>query len=140
MRNNDYNKKYVPLARYMRKHMTVEERRLWYQCLSLLPVTVHRQKNIGNYIVDFYIPKFKLAIEADGSQHERERWAHDQIRDSYLRGRGITVLRYKNTDIDEYFGWVVRDILRHIDLCNDETFEKMRKKYRKRKGYKDDNE
>ena len=134
----DYNKKYVPLAQHLRKNMTSEERRLWYQCLSLLPVPAHRQKNIGNYIVDFYIPQNKLVIEADGSQHETLKGkTDDRERDEYLRSLGITVVRYTNTDINQHFGWVARDILRHLDLFNDETMEMMRKEYRRRKGYKD---
>ncbi|MBR5752620.1 MAG: DUF559 domain-containing protein, partial [Clostridia bacterium] len=40
--------------------MTKEERRLWYDFLRLLPVTVNRQKVIGRYIVDFYCAKRKL--------------------------------------------------------------------------------
>ena len=42
-------------ARNLRKNMTKEERHLWYDFLKPLPIMVHRQKVIGNYIVDFYI-------------------------------------------------------------------------------------
>ena len=49
--------------------MTKEERHLWYDFLKQLPETVNRQKVIGKYIVDFYIPKSALIIELDGSQH-----------------------------------------------------------------------
>ncbi|MBQ5583241.1 MAG: DUF559 domain-containing protein, partial [Ruminiclostridium sp.] len=58
-----------PNARNLRKEMTKEERRLWYDFLKGLPVTVHRQKVIGPYIVDFYIASSKTVIELDGSQH-----------------------------------------------------------------------
>ena len=62
--------------------MTKEERRLWYDFLKFLPMTVHRQKVIDPYIVDFYIAKTKLVIELDGSQHyERE---HEQADRSSL--------------------------------------------------------
>ena len=43
--------------------MTKEERRLWYECLKLLPVTVNQQKVIGRYIVDFYCTSEKAVIE-----------------------------------------------------------------------------
>lgn len=49
--------------------MTKEERHLWYDFLKGLPVTIHRQKVIGNYIVDFYCASSNLVIEIDGSQH-----------------------------------------------------------------------
>ena len=44
--------------------MTKEERRLWYEFLKQLPVTVNRQKVIGNYIVDFYCASARLVIDA----------------------------------------------------------------------------
>lgn len=53
----------------MRKNMTKEERRLWFDFLRDLPIRVRRQKIIGNYIVDFYCAEKHLAIELDGSQH-----------------------------------------------------------------------
>ena len=56
-------------ARTLRKEMTPQERHLWYDFLKNLPQTVHRQKMIGNFIVDFYIPSCKLVIELDGAQH-----------------------------------------------------------------------
>ena len=56
-------------ARNLRKSMTPQERRLWYDFLKNLPQTVYRQKIIGNFIVDFYISSCKLVIELDGAQH-----------------------------------------------------------------------
>ena len=95
--------------------MTKEERHLWYDFLKPLPVMVHRQKVIGNYIVDFYIAELKLAIELDGSQHyEPEgKWA-DEARDTYLQSVGITVLRYSNADINQRFIAVCDDIWRKL--------------------------
>lgn len=134
----DYDKKHIPLAKYMRRTMTPEERRLWYQCLSLLPVRAHRQKCIGRYIVDFYIPKIRTAIELDGSQHERPaNAAYDAARDKYLREQGVTVVRYKNTQINDEFRSVVKDILQRLDLDNETVHEQMKQKYRKRKGFGD---
>ncbi len=52
--------------------MTKEERRLWYDFLKGLPITVHRQKVIGYYIADFYIASANIVIELDGSQHFEE--------------------------------------------------------------------
>ena len=61
----NYNKKLAPIAQELRKNMTPEEKHLWYDFLKRLPVTVNRQKNIGNYIVDFYISSFSIVIEID---------------------------------------------------------------------------
>ena len=67
--NNTKNSALTNNAKLLRKNMTKEERRLWYDFLKTLPVTVNRQKVIGNCIVDFYIASFKTVIELDGSQH-----------------------------------------------------------------------
>ena len=62
-------------ARTLRKEMTRQERHLWYDFLKNLPQTVHRQKMIGNFIVDFYIPSCKLVIELDGAKHTEQKAA-----------------------------------------------------------------
>jgi len=97
--------------------MTKEERRLWYDFLKQLPLTVNRQKVIGHYIVDFYCASAKLAIELDGSQHyENEGTTSDQERDYALNQLGITVVRYSNSDIDRNFDGVCADLLRRLQL------------------------
>ena len=70
--NKTNNSKLTDNAQKLRKNMTKEERHLWYDFLKTLPVTVNRQKVIGNYIVDFYISSHKIIIEIDGSQHYEE--------------------------------------------------------------------
>ena len=113
--NNLYNSKLVSNAKRLRKEMTKEERHLWYDFLKQLPVTVHRQKTIGNYIVDFYIASHQIVIELDGSQHyETEHHKKDAKRDGYLTGIGCTVLRYSNADINLRFRDVCEDILHHL--------------------------
>ena len=53
--NTFANPKLTVFAKELRKNMTRQERHLWYDFLKTLPMTVHRQKVIGPYIVDFYI-------------------------------------------------------------------------------------
>ena len=97
--------------------MTKEERHLWYDFLKTLPMMVHRQKVIGNYIVDFYIAEAKLVIELDGSQHfEAEGQQTDAVRDEYLRSLGLTVLRYANSDVNRNFNGVCEDIWNRLKL------------------------
>ena len=62
-----HNKQIVPLAKELRKEMTKEERRLWYDFLRNYSVRFSRQKVLGKYIVDFYSAEAKLVIELDGS-------------------------------------------------------------------------
>ena len=117
--NDQYNGKLTANARKLRKTMTKEERHLWYDCLKTLPVTVHRQKALGPYIVDFYIASAKLIIELDGSQHyEQEHQARDTARDDYLKRNGFEVLRYSNADVNYRFQSVCEDIWNHIFESN----------------------
>jgi len=104
-------------AQKLRREMTKEERRLWYDFLKRLPVTVNRQKVIGPYIVEFYCASRKLVIELDGSQHyEDEGAASDRERDHALNQLGITVARYSNDDIYRNFDGVCADLLRRLEL------------------------
>jgi len=61
-----------------------------------------RQYPIGPFVLDFYSPLIKLAIELDGAPHlEAERRLHDAKRTRYLAKHGITVLRFWNQDVRE---------------------------------------
>ncbi len=90
-----YNKSLVSNAQTLRKNMTAEEKHLWYDFLKKLPITVNRQKNIGNYIVDFFISSKRIVIEIDGSQHNMPKnHIADEMRDADFYALGLTVLRY----------------------------------------------
>ena len=112
-----YNKDLVKNAQTLRKNMTPEEKHLWYDFLKRLPVQAHRQHNIGNYIVDFYIPKKQLVIEIDGIQHlTSENKEKDHARDKFLEEQGLRVLRLSNESIRNNFTAVCQVILSHINL------------------------
>ena len=112
-----YNKKLVANARALRRNMTKEEKRLWYDFLKKLPVSVYRQHNIENYIVDFYIADKKTVIEVDGTQHlTRDNAERDEKRDAILSAWGIKVLRYSNESINKDFHTVVNDILDNLGI------------------------
>ena len=113
----NYNKKLVGTSQALRKRMTPEEKQLWYHFLKRLPVTVNRQKNIGNFIVDFYIATARIVIELDGSYHNLpSNKEEDAARDAELEKLYITVLRYRNIDINRNFDAVCNDILKHLGL------------------------
>ena len=60
----------------------------------------HRQKPLLYYIVDFYCPRLKLAIEVEGSIHEKEDVAHrDTIRLHELGDYGIKILQFSNYEV-----------------------------------------
>ena len=112
-----YNKDLVRNAQALRKNMTPEEKHLWYDFLKRLPMKAHRQYNIGNYIVDFYIPQKQLVIEVDGIQHlMEEHQEKDQTRDEFLEGQGLRVLRIPNESIRKSFTDVCQIILNHVEV------------------------
>ena len=102
-----HNKQLVPLARALRKNMTKEERRLWYDFLRDYPARFSRQKVLGRYIADFYSAEAKLIIELDGSQHyEDENIRKDARRTEFLEAYGLRIIRVANNKITENFDGV----------------------------------
>lgn len=115
--NKLQNKGLTANAKTLRKHMTKEERHLWYDFFKQLPLTVNRQKVIGPYIVDFYCAEAKLVIELDGCQHYEDRGkASDAERDDYLRQQGLSVVRYSNSEIHTQFEAVCQDLYQRLPL------------------------
>ena len=91
--------------------MTPEEKHLWYDFLKNYEIQFYRQKVIGNYIVDFYCRRAKLAIEIDGAQHyENDAIEYDLRRTEYLNSEGIAVLRFLNGDVTRRFESVCAQI------------------------------
>ena len=109
----EHNSKLTPRAQSLRKNMTKEERRLWYEFLSSYPHRFRRQVTCGRFILDFYCAAAKLAIELDGSQHyDPQGIARDTERTAYLESIGIHVLRFSNADVMNN----LRGVCERIDL------------------------
>lgn len=89
------------LRKILRRNMPPAEATLWKHIQrNQLGVKFRRQHSVTNYILDFYCPKLKLAIELDGSTHDNEiGFAKDRTRDTNLTQLGITVIRYTNQDV-----------------------------------------
>ena len=114
---NFYNGKLKEHARRLRKNMTDTERFLWSRIRGkqLNGYQFYRQRPIGNFIVDFYCPAARLVIELDGGQHfEEEGKTRDMLRDDYLRGIGIKVLRFSDRDVFKNIEGVIEEILGNL--------------------------
>lgn len=101
----------------LRRNQTAAERALWarLRMRNLAGVRCLRQFVIGNYIVDFYMPSLRLAIELDGGQHyESDKVRYDEQRSRQLEAQGITVLRYTNLDVAQRLDDVLGDIERVV--------------------------
>jgi very-short-patch-repair endonuclease len=102
-----YNGKNIVLAKNLRKRSTPQEKHLWYDFLKNYEVKFQRQKAIGEYIVDFYCPSLKIAIEINGNQHySKEGIEKDKIRTEEINKQGIQIIRIPNKQIDKDFTWI----------------------------------
>ena len=111
----NYNSDNINHAKQMRHNMTPWEGKLWHIYLKKMPIKIYKQRLIDNYIIDFYCPKARLAIELDGSQHRFEdNKEYDIKRTEKLNSLDIKVLRISNLDIDKNLEGVVQLIDREI--------------------------
>jgi very-short-patch-repair endonuclease len=86
-------------ARRLRRTLSLPEKLLWVR-LRRAEVRFRRQHPIGRYVLDFYCPAAKLAIEVDGAAHDfGNRPQRDDVRTAWLNGEGIQVLRIPAKDV-----------------------------------------
>jgi very-short-patch-repair endonuclease len=102
----------VRRARMFRQAPTSAEALLWegLRRRSAAGLRFRRQHVIAGYIVDFYCPSLRLAIEVDGSVHEARR-EHDEQRTRNLAQLGVTVLRIPNARVQADLVSVIEHIL-----------------------------
>jgi len=83
----------------LRNRATEEEKILW-SCLkkNTLKHKFIRQYSVEGYVVDFYCPEKRLAIELDGEQH-KQNIEYDLYRTRLLEGYGIKVVRFWNYEV-----------------------------------------
>ena len=108
----------IDKSRLLRKHQTDAERQLWslLRNRQVSDAKFRRQFPVSGYILDFYSPEYKLAIEADGGQHYRETGlSKDAMRTQALAKAGITVIRFND-----------RDILNNIEGVGEEIYRILR--------------
>jgi very-short-patch-repair endonuclease len=89
-------------ARALRRAMTLPEVLLWQTVRGgqVGGLRFRRQHPIGPYVLDFYCPVIRLAVEIDGAAHDiPAQSSHDLRRDAWLAAQGIRVLRVSASDI-----------------------------------------
>jgi very-short-patch-repair endonuclease len=108
-----YNHKHLkPIKRLLREQDIGAEKILWGKLRNRQQkFKFKRQYSVGGYIVDFYCPKLKLAVEIDGATHStEEEIKKDKEREKFLKRFGIKVIRYINNDVYRHATDVVGDI------------------------------
>jgi len=103
--NNVYNFLALKqLRRKLRLNQTEAEKIIWSKLRNkqFNNLKFYRQYSVGWYILDFYCPAVKLAIEIDGGQHnETAEQVKDTQRNKYLEQQGIKVVRFWNNEVAE---------------------------------------
>ena len=105
----------------LRKALTPAEATLWkhLQNSQLEGRKFRRQHSVGNYILDFYCPSEKLAVELDGAGHFTEEGVeYDEKRTEFLESVGIKVVRFENETVFKFLDHVVEEIKRNFGLDN----------------------
>jgi very-short-patch-repair endonuclease len=75
-----------------------------------------RQYGIDQYVLDFYCPHLKLAIEIDGDSHfVAGAEEYDQARQEHIEAYGIQFLRFTNSDVYENLCSVSQTIWEKIE-------------------------
>ena len=90
------------LRKKLRHRQTEVENIFWERVRNrkFFGVKFFRQYSIGSYILDFYCPALKLAVELDGGQHiECKHRKYDDARSEYLQAQRIEVMRFWNHDV-----------------------------------------
>ena len=97
--------------RKLRNNPTYTEKVLW---LSLRKKQIHgvrflRQYSVNYFVIDFYAPKIKLAIEVDGSSHIGKE-EYDARRQKYIEAFNIEMVRFTDEQVMGNTNNVVKSI------------------------------
>jgi len=98
-----YNKKSeLDKRRNLRKEQTYCEKLMWMflRNRQMIGYKFSRQYSVDQYVIDFYCPKLKLAVEIDGSVHNsNEQKEYDIERQNYIETFGISFVRITNNEL-----------------------------------------
>ena len=105
----------------LRNHATRAEKTLWnaLKGKQLNGFKFRRQHSVDFFILDFYCPELKLAIEVDGPSHlGKEAQGYDEFRQRYIEDHNIQFLRFTNTEVYQNLEGVIETILNWVDVNN----------------------
>jgi very-short-patch-repair endonuclease len=100
----------------LRREMSPPEIYLWQHFRQKADgIKIRRQHPFGPYILDFYCPQAKLAIEIDGIAHDMgDNPARDMRRDAHLKESGIDTVRILAADVMKDSGAIADSIIKLI--------------------------
>jgi very-short-patch-repair endonuclease len=100
-------------SRELRQPLTPAEQKLWSILRNryLGGYKFRRQHPVGPFILDFFCAEVRLAIEVDGGVHACQE-AYDNDRTAWLEAQGLTVIRFRNDEVNQELNQVAGEILR----------------------------
>lgn len=106
--------------RKLRNNSTKAEICLWTEIRNKkLGYRFLRQYGVGKYVIDFYSPRLKLAIEVDGVTHlTKEELEYDEKRQSEIEQVGIQFIRFTNLEVYYDIENVINTISERIKIIN----------------------
>jgi very-short-patch-repair endonuclease len=88
-----------------------------------------RQYGVDQYILDFYCPRLKLAIEIDGDSHFTPGAEEiDKARQEYIEAYGIRFLHFTNPEVCENLDGVCQMIYEEIEIMKNRKDETKKKR------------
>ncbi len=113
---NNFEKK--QFRSYLRKNQSDAEKRLWYflRGKRLCGLKFFRQYGVEKYVLDFYCPMKRLAIELDGGQHNQDKAReYDTVRTEFLESQNIMVLRFWDNEVFSNIEGIIATIIRELN-------------------------
>ena len=101
----------------LRENLTPAEALLWTNLKKsqLDGKKFRRQHSIGPYIVDFFCPECRLAVELDGDAHMTGSGAEaDERRTKVLKHFNVRVIRFENKEVFDNLEGVIAQIQRNL--------------------------
>ena len=103
--------------RSLRNNMPPIEALVWSRLRynQVLGYKFRRQYSVGPYVIDFYCPALKLAVEIDGDSHfVTDAIENDERRQAFIESFGIHFLRFTNRDVNRQLEAVLEKIYRVV--------------------------
>jgi very-short-patch-repair endonuclease len=103
--------------RSLRENMPKAEALIWQRLRrrQIEGCKFRRQYGVDVYVIDFYCPELRLAIEIDGDIHfQGDAPIYDAARQEFLEAIGMRVLRFSNQQVYENLDAVIEAIALRI--------------------------
>lgn len=104
--------------RRLRKKTSLSEKIVWtyLRRRQILGERFLRQFSVNFYVLDFYCPHLRLAIEIDGDSHfiNQDAIDYDKERQEYIENLGIKFLRFRNEVVNQTNDFVISVIIDEV--------------------------